>query len=188
LNNTLGMTGGTMAKKQKSVMGGPPGQGGYGLNADMVAIGNQKTQEELAAFNQSQIKRLLGTEYIIEKTLKMLDCNPWDDLGNWPADANRYKGMQLSESKMKNEIDHREPRTVVYDGRRSSYPFFTTGTGWHSTEKRNRKSDIEELGEGTNLYFKFLKYFMLLLFFATVFSVPAFMIYFNGSQYANITD
>jgi hypothetical protein len=40
-----------------------------------------------------QMKRLLGTEFIIENTLQLLDINPWDDLGDWPADAERYKGM-----------------------------------------------------------------------------------------------
>ena len=34
----------------------------------------------------------------------MLDTNPFDDLGNWPADAEKYKGMKLSESKMLNEL------------------------------------------------------------------------------------
>jgi hypothetical protein len=40
----------------------------------------------------------------------MMDLNPFDDLGNWPADAEKYKGMKLSESKMINEVNHKEPR------------------------------------------------------------------------------
>lgn len=39
------------------------------------------------------MKKLLGTEFIIEKILKMLDVDPWDDLGNWPPDAHIHKGM-----------------------------------------------------------------------------------------------
>lgn len=56
------------------------------------------------------MKRLLATEQIIEKVLGMMDLNPFDDLGNWPADAEKYKGMKLSESKMINEVNHKEPR------------------------------------------------------------------------------
>jgi hypothetical protein len=58
------------------------------------------------------MNKLLGTEYIIEKILKMLDCDPWDDLGNWPPDAYTYKGMQLSNSRMINEVANLEPRTL----------------------------------------------------------------------------
>jgi len=46
----------------------------------------------------------------------MLDVNPFDDLGEWPPDAERYKGMQLSQSKMRNEVGLREPRTVNFEG------------------------------------------------------------------------
>ena len=151
-------------------------------DVDWIAIKNAKTQEELQALNELQMKRLLGTEHVIENVLKMLDCNPWDDLSNWPADAAKYKGMQLSMSKMKNEVNHREPRTISYDGRLSSYPILSTGTGWHSIEKRNRKSDIEDLGEGTNLYFKFLKYFMVLFFICTIISIPSIGIYASGME------
>ena len=48
------------------------------------------------------MKKLLGTEFIIEKILKMLDVDPWDDLGNWPPDAFVHKGMQLSNARMIN--------------------------------------------------------------------------------------
>ena len=114
----------------------------------------------------------MGTEHVIEEVLKMMDCDPWNDIGNWPSDANKYKGMQLSVSKMKNEINHREPKTVGYDGKMSSYSLLSTSTGWHSSNKQIRKSDVEELGEGTNLYFKFLKYFMILYFVAFLVTLP----------------
>ena len=39
---------------------------------------------------------------------------------------------------------------------------------------------MEELGEGTNLYFKFLKYFMVLFFVASLLSIPIYIIY--GSE------
>ena len=134
------------------------------------------------------MQRLLGTEYIIDKVLKMLDTNPWDDLGNWPADCVAYKGMKLSESKMKATVDDREPRTVGSNGALMEYPLFGTNLGYHSTERANRKSEIEELGEGTNLYFKFLKYFMLLFLWCTLLSGPAITFYAYGMQYDQVDD
>jgi len=136
------------------------------------------------------MKRILGTENVIEKILEELDCDPWDDLGNWPADADKYKGMQLSNSRMRNEINHREPRQVDEQDPELMHPFpiVGTSTGWHSTNKNHRKSDIEELGEGTCLYFKFLKYFMALLLIAAIISVPATVIYSSGIEYDYVTD
>jgi hypothetical protein len=87
---------------------------------------------------------------------------------------------------MKNEIDLREPRTIDYDGRRSGFPIFGTDTGWHSTDKRKRHSDIEILGEGTNLYFKFLKYFMVLFFFCLIFALPLLGLFLSGGKFNGV--
>ena len=166
------------------MISGPKNQAGI----TAVSHNEKKSQEELLAQNQDQMRRLLGTEFIIEKVLKMLDCNPWDDLGNWPADAQIYKGMRLSESKMKNEIDLREPRTESYDKRLQEFPIYSTETGWHSTERRTRESGIKDLGEGTNLYFKFLKYFMLLFLLCTLLSSPIITMFCFGMEYDGVTD
>ena len=56
--------------------------------------------EQLQAQNAAQMRRLMGTEVVIERVLGILDTDPWDDLGNWPADAAVYKGMKLSRTKM----------------------------------------------------------------------------------------
>lgn len=145
-------------------------------------------RDSLHAINASATKRLMETEEIIRGTLELLDTDPWDDLGNWTPDAERYKGMRLSHSKMVNEIDHREPRTSAYDGRIAEFPLFGTDIGHHSTNRLNRKSEIEELGEATNLYFKFMKYFMLWFCVATVISGPAISLFIYGMQYDQITD
>lgn len=89
--------------------------------------------------------------------------------------------MRLSHSKMINAIDHREPRTQIYDGRFEEFPLYNTEIGFHSTNRNNRKSDIEELGEATNLYFKFMKYFMLWFFIATLISGPAIALFMYGN-------
>jgi hypothetical protein len=84
----------------------------------------------------------MGTETIIDKVLEFLELNPWEDLGNWPADAVEFGGMTLSESKMKNAVILAEPRRISIGKAPVSYSLFSTKTGWHSTSKVWRKSDI----------------------------------------------
>ena len=60
--------------------------------------------------------------------------------------------------------------------------------GYHSYERKNRKMDVEELGEGTNLYFKFLKYFVCVFFGATLISGPALTFFIWGRQYDKVYD
>ncbi len=64
---------------------------------------------------------------------------------------------------------------------KSSYPLFSTNTGWHCRGKKWRKSDIRELGVGISIYFKFLKFMMCLFLWFTFLSLPAYFFYFNGS-------
>ena len=94
--------------------------------------------------------------------------------------------MRLSHSKMINAIDQREPRSEAYDGRYEEFPLYNTEIGYHSTNRQNRSSDIMELGEATNLYFKFMKYFMLWFFIATIFSGPAILLFLHGSGYDTV--
>lgn len=70
----------------------------------------------------------------------------------------------------------------------SSYPVFGTSTGWHSIFKKVRKSQIEDLGEGTNLYFKFLKYFMFLFICCGIISIPQILINNRGVEYSDVTN
>ena len=155
-----------------------------GGNTELVGVGNAKdAREKLMAQQSNDMQKLLGTEYIIEKILKMLDCDPWDDLGNWPPDAFIYKGMQLSNSRMINEVANREPRTIGSDGKVSEFSVLSTNLGYHSTDAANRKSEIESLGEGNNLYFKFLKYFMTVFVICACISGPQIATNSNGHEY-----
>jgi hypothetical protein len=131
------------------------------------------------------MKKLLGTEFIIEKVLKMLDCDPWDDIGNWAPDAYMHKNMTLSNSRMINQCTNHEPRMMSPEGKMVPYPVFGTDTGRHSSDYKQRRSEIEALGEGTCLYFKFMKYFMGIFFVCFVLSVPAMVINANGSAFTN---
>jgi len=66
-----------------------------------------------------------------------------------------------------------------------SYSTWSTCTGRHSSDFKTRKSDIEQLGEGTCMYFKFMKYWMFIFFVCFVMSVPAMVINGNGDAYKN---
>ena len=50
----------------------------------------------------------------------------------------------LSYSKMKYIVDLRHPRKTV-NGKRKTYSWCFTSTGWHCTFKKYRNSDIREL-------------------------------------------
>jgi len=84
------------------------------------------------------MKDLIGTEHIINQVMKLLDCNPWNDLQGWPADAFKQEYMRLSLSKMKNEVSIREPRRPNKDGSRSRYPICSSRMGSFSTNKEAR--------------------------------------------------
>jgi hypothetical protein len=60
--------------------------------------------------------------------------------------------------------------------------------GNHSSDRRDRKSEIEDLGEGTVLYFKFLKYWGFIFFISTLLSGPALSVFLYGMQYDQITE
>lgn len=180
--------------RKHSVVTGPRSKDPDNRKLDKAMLENIRKNsavDERDAFNslsRKAARRLMETEEIIRGTLELLDTDPWDDLGNWQPDAERYKGMRLSHSKMIKAIDHREPRTSAYDGRFEEFPLYNTDIGYHSENRANRKSDIEELGEATNLYFKFMKYFMLWFFIATLFSGPAIALFIYGVQYDDIQD
>lgn len=71
---------------------------------------------ELRRRNAQQMRKLPGSEEIIEKVLEMLDCDPTDDLLGWPPDGDKSNRACLSESKMLNEVAQREPRTTDSKG------------------------------------------------------------------------
>ena len=178
--------------RKHSVVTGPRSKDPNNRKIDKALLDNLRRNnllDEKDAFNHlkgKHARRLMETEEIIQGTLQLLDTDPWDDLGNWQPDAERYKGMRLSHSKMINAIDQREPRSSAYDGRYDEFPLYSTQIGYHSTNRSNRESEIMDLGEATNLYFKFMKYFMLWFFIATIFSLPAILLYLQGVQYDSI--
>lgn len=99
----------------------------------------------------------------------------------WPEDTIKNPKLikSLSYTKMKNEVNHREPRIVTDAGTIEPFPVCSTSIGWHSSSPEWRKVDdaIELLGPGTILYLRMLKYFAcwFLLFF--LISLPSVILY-----------
>lgn len=145
------------------------------LNVPPAPVGPQKQSRYNA-----MIKSVLGTENLIEKILEIFEQQ--EDQVQWPADAepNPLIEQTLSYTKMINEINHLEPRAFTNTGLIQQYPLGKSRTGWHSTDKRWRRSDLEQLGIGVNLYFKMLKYFSLLFLLFFVLSIPSMVIYGSG--------
>jgi len=75
----------------------------------------------------------------------------------------------------------RHPHKVI-NGRRMSMKCCGAKTGWHCACKRMRESDFREMGVGISVYFKFLKFMMLLFLWFTVLSIPAYFFYYTGNQ------
>jgi hypothetical protein len=130
------------------------------------------------------LQSVLGTENLIEKILEIFEAQ--EDQVDWPADAEPNPKIQqrLSYTKMLNEINHLEPRGYTAAGQVEPYPVWRSKTGWHSSNKRWRRSELEQLGIGINLYFKMLKYFSVLFLLFFVLSIPSMLIYGGGEAHA----
>lgn len=123
---------------------------------------------------------MLGTETLIEKILEIFAEE--EDQVDWPADAepNPRLAQALSYTRMVNEINHLEPRAYTSTGFIEQHPVWKTETGWHSTNKGWRRTQLEQLGIGVGLYFKMLKYFSVLFLVFFILSIPSMLIYGSG--------
>jgi hypothetical protein len=81
---------------------------------------------------------------------------------------------------MINEINHREPRGINEAGIVAPISVLKSKSGWHSESKARRKSNLEVLGPGVNLYLKMVKYLGCLFFLFAILSIPCYMLYFNS--------
>ena len=61
------------------------------------------------------------------------------------------------------------------------YPLFGTSTGWHCCSKSTRKSDLRQLGVGITVYFKLLKFLMLLFLWFSFLSIPSYFFYYTAN-------
>lgn len=96
---------------------------------------------------------------------------------DWPKDADNG----LSYTKMVAVTDNRHPRKVNKNGTKANHSWCCARTGWHCSCKTWRDSDIRDLGVGISVYFKFLKYMMLLFLWFGFLSIPAYFLYYTGN-------
>ena len=71
------------------------------------------------------------------------------------------------------------------DGNYVPLPICGTTSGSYSTSKDWRKSDLNQLGLGINMYLKILKYYMCVFFLLFLLSLPSIMIYYGGTAFSN---
>ena len=87
---------------------------------------------------------------------------------------------------MKKVIDDKHPRMkTTIDGKIVSKPrpVCRTKTGFHNCcNRQKRKSDLEEYGVGSVLYFQFLKYMAMLFGFMVLLSIPSMLFFYSGSS------
>lgn len=96
----------------------------------------------------------------------------------WAADADNG----LSCSKMEHVVSSRHPRYIRPDGKRAAHSCCGAKTGWHCSCKNWRNSEIREMGVGISVYFKFLKFMMILFLWFTFLSIPAYVLFLTGNQ------
>ena len=90
--------------------------------------------------------------------LAWIEANQEDQ--EWPDDTfpNECLIKNLSYSKMINEVNHKEPRTIKPSQEIDKFPIWESRVGMHTTYKKWRASDLEILGPGILMYLKMLKY------------------------------
>lgn len=82
------------------------------------------------------LDEVVGTETLIEKLLQMFDEDKIElEDQEWPEDTIKNPKLikSLSYTKMKNEINHREPRNITEAGTIEPHELCDTSFGWHSS-------------------------------------------------------
>jgi hypothetical protein len=87
----------------------------------------------------------------------------------------------LSYTDMMKTIEIKQPRRIV-DGKVVPHSWCGSKTGWHCGCKSARKSDIRDMGVGISVYFKMLKFLMILFLWFTFLSIPAYIFYSTGNE------
>lgn len=164
------------------------------LNEDATITNNLKA-DKLGKLDEHQAKIMailrnaMSTEVMIDKLLRVIESDQPSKV-EWPFDAfpNTRLNCNLSFTKMINETNHSEPRRFNKEGVVEPLSVYSTSTGWHSSWKWWRNSEIEMLGPGINLYMKLLKYFTLVFLVITILSVPSILIFSGGKGYNGETE
>ncbi|CDW82912.1 UNKNOWN [Stylonychia lemnae] len=81
---------------------------------------------------------------------------------------------------MKHVINKRHPRRKLKNGQRVPLKWCGSKTGWHCCGCKH--SDLGEMGVGVTVYFKMLKFLMILFLWFFLLSLPSFLFYYSGNQ------
>ena len=162
---------------------------------NLAPVGLKKDEEKPANIQTEKFNRFLddqlGTEVLINKILEIINPEEEDenaeefDETDWPIDTipNPKVRRNLSYTKMINEVNHRNPRKISTSSEVVPHPIFGTEIGSHSVDPKKRRSDVEQLGPATNLYFKMLKFFGVMFFVFHLISLPSMYLYWTGNAY-----
>ena len=104
-----------------------------------------------------------------------------EDLDQWnmmDTEMDAESSDHISYMKMMNEMLRCEARYIDEYGKNVLYSIWDSKMGMHSTNKADRKSDLEQLGPGIILYFKMLKYFHWIFFLLTLISVTSLILFY----------
>ena len=154
--------------------------------ANLAPIGMRMPEGEKSHL-QEKAKRMLetaqGTEELVEKILLWIEQNEEDQ--EWPDDTvpNEFLISNLSFTKMINEVNHKEPRTIKPSQEVGKFPIWGSSVGMHTTYKKYRRSNLEILGPGILLYLKMLKYWGVCFLIMFLISIPSILIYYYGTHY-----
>ena len=124
------------------------------------------------------MSNFIGTELLIDRLLTKLGHTD-DELKDWPADAafNEHLKKRLSHSKMENKINDTHMRTRDKDANPIEMGICSTKIGSHSSISYLRRSQLDPMGEGINLYFKMLGCFAWMFLLTLIASIPPILIY-----------
>ena len=129
----------------------------------------------------------IGTELVIEKML-MYDANNNEDLDDWnmlDSDLDSEQPENISYKKMMNEMLQREARYINEKGHNVLYSICGSKIGRHSSVRKHRACELEDLGPGIVLYFKMLKYFGVCFLLFAIIAIPTIMLCISGEGYVN---
>ena len=134
------------------------------------------------------MENVLGTESLIDQMLSKFGRVEDEDLSGWNKQDPHFdpkSRTNISYLKMKNEINYREARTKNKEGKLVPISICGSTVGCHCSQRRWRKSDIDELGPGVGLYFKMLKFLTYLFFVFSILSIPSLFIFMSGEGFIN---
>eukprot|EP00347_Sterkiella_histriomuscorum_P019500 403341392 len=150
------------------------------IHQRLTNFNQQQIEEEQESLNEQihqDLNQIQQEEMLLQNDEEGVQDAQNRETQAWNLDASNG----LSYSKMKMVTDSRHPR-MIKNGQKAPIPVFKSNTGWHCACNKFRKSDLADLGVGVTVYFKMLKFMMILFLWFTILSIPALLFYYSGNQ------